>query len=163
MKRRLTRKGEILKLIVVSFIILLLTCCYLIPCNLDSGLNELKEKQKDSFFWGSYTVEKNINNKFKTNNIIIKLNKDGTLKMNNIPIEIFDIIKSGKEINVEGTWKQNFLKNHYYLPTDLEFNKKDNFVGVLRTIQVYVKNNKPVLLISYGDPDQCRAIRFIKK
>lgn len=87
--------------------------------------------------------------------------------MNNIPINVFDFMKDYKEINVKGTWRQNFIENRledrYYLPTNLKFDKKDDIDGGLRTIQVYIKNNKPVLLIEFGDPDGCNGIRFIKQ
>jgi len=113
-------------------------------------------------------VEKSINNRFKTDKIVIKLNKNGTLEMNNMPTDIFYGKTNHKEINVKGTWKQNFiedrLEDRYYLPTYLEFDKKDDMEGSgLRTIKIYIKDNKPVLLIDFGDPDNCTAIRFIKK
>ncbi|WP_435253917.1 hypothetical protein [Tenacibaculum sp. A30] len=165
MKIKSLKNKHIVKLYLL--LTLFLYNCYLIPCNLDSGLNQLTEKQKDSFFIGEYIVERSINNNFKTNNSIIKLKKDKTIEMNNMPIDIFDFIKSNKKINVQGTWKQNFIENRskdkYFLPTDLKFGENDGTGLALRTIQVYVKEKKPVLFIEYGDPDECRAIRFIKK
>lgn len=165
MKIKSLKKTHVIKLYLLST--LFLYNCYLIPCNLDSGLNQLTEKQEDSFFIGEYIVEKSINNNFKTNNSIIKLKKDKTIEMNNMPIDIFDFMKSNKKINIEGTWKQNFIENRskdkYFLPTDLEFDKKDGTGLGLRTIKLYKKNDKPVLFIEFGDPDQCRAIRFIKR
>ncbi|MDG2194102.1 MAG: hypothetical protein P8K77_04490 [Polaribacter sp.] len=167
MKIRLLKKAHLLKVYFHIFLILFFSSCYLIPCNFDSGLDELNKKQKDSFFIGEYVVEKSINNNFKTDKSIIKLKRDGTIEMNNMPIDIFDFMKPDKEINVKGTWKQNFiedrLEDRYYLPTDLEFDKKDDIKGGLRTIKIYTKNNKPVLLIKFGDPDNCSALHFIKK
>ena len=155
------------KLCFYLFSILLFSSCYLVPCNLDSGLDELNDKQKDSFFIGEYIVEKSINNNFKIDNSVIKLKKDGRIEIYNLPIEVFDFKKNNKLINTKGTWKQNFIENRkndrYYLPTNLEFDKKDNIKETLRTIKIYTKNNKPVLFIEYGDPDECKAIRFIKK
>ncbi|WP_028890333.1 hypothetical protein [Tenacibaculum ovolyticum] len=149
------------------FSVLLFISCYVVPCNLDFGLDELNEKQEDSFFIGRYIVEKSFNNHLKIDNSIINLKKDGTIEMNNIPINVFDFMKDYKEVNVKGTWRQNFIENRledcYYLPTNLKFDKKDDIDGGLRTIQVYVKNNKPVLLIEFGDPDGCNGIRFIKQ
>jgi hypothetical protein len=149
------------------FSIVFFSSCYLIPCNLDSGLDELNIKKEDHFFIGEYVVEKSIHNNFKTDKSIIKLKKDGTVEMNNMPIEIFDFMKTDKKVNVNGTWKQNFIENRlddrYYLPTNLELNEKPKVRVALRTIKIYTKNNKPVLFLEFGDPDSCTAIRFIKK
>lgn len=159
----LLKKTIVIKPNIYLLFTLLFVSCYIIPCNLDSGLDELNEEQKDSFFVGKYIVEKSFKSHLKTDNSIIKLKKDGTIEMNSIPVNVFDLIKDDKEINVKGTWRQNFIENRYYLPTNLEFDKKDSVDGGLRTIQVYIKNNKPVLLIEFGDPDECNGIRFIKK
>ncbi len=151
------------------FSIIFFSNCYLIPCNLDSGLNELNIKQEDDFFIGEYVVENVINNSynFKINNTIIKLNRDGTIEMKNMPIKVFDLKRIDKEINVKGTWRQNFIEDRredrYYMPTNLEFDNNFDIRVVLRTIKIYTKNNKPVLFIEFGDPDECTAIRFIKK
>lgn len=166
MKLRLLKKICLSKLFFYIYSALFFCSCYL-PCNFDSGLDELNIKQKDSFFIGEYVVEKSINNRFKTDKIVIKLNKNGTLEMNNMPTGIFNVTKHNKEINVKGTWKQNFiedrLEDRYYLPTDLEFDKKDDMEdGGLRTIKIYIKNNKPLLFIDFGDPDNCTALLFIK-
>ena len=167
MKLILLKKSSLLKLSFYMLFILFFYSCYLIPCNLDSGLDELNVKQEDSFFIGEYVVEKSINNSFKTDNTTIKLKKDGTIVMNNMPIDIFDFMGIDKEINVKGTWKQNFiedpLEDRYYLPTNLELDNKSKVRVVLRTIKVYTKNNKPVLFIEFGDPDECAAVRFMKK
>ncbi len=80
MKLRLFKKARILKSFIYIFSTLFLSSCYW-PCNFDSGLDQFEKKQKDSFFIGEYVVEKSINNRFKTDKIVIKLNKNGTLEM----------------------------------------------------------------------------------
>lgn len=155
------------KLYFYMFSIIFFSSCYLIPCNLDSGLEELNTKKEDIFFIGEYIVEKSINNNFKTDDTTIILKKDGIIEMKNMPIKIFDLKRIYKEINVNGTWRQNFIEDRvedrYYIPTNLEFDNDSDIKVVLRTIKIYTKNNKPVLYIEFGDPDNCRAIRFIKK
>jgi hypothetical protein len=167
MKFKLFRKAHLIKFNFYLIFALFFSSCYLTPCNLDSGLDELNIKKEDRFFVGEYVVEKSINNQFKTDNTIIKLKKDGIIEMNNMPIETFDFMKTGEKVNVKGTWKQNFIEDRkedrYYLPTNLEFDNNSDIRVVLRTIKIYTKNNKPVLFIEFGDPDECTAIRFIKK
>jgi hypothetical protein len=167
MEFKLLRKTHLIKLNFILISILFFSSCYLIPCNLDSGLDELNIEQEDNFFIGEYIVEKSINNSFKTNDIIIKLKKDGFIEMNNMPIEIFNFMKTGEKVSLKGTWRQNFIKDRqvdrYYLPTDLEFVKKRDTKASIMTMKIYTKNNKPVLFLEFGDPDNCTAIRFIKK
>lgn len=163
----LLKKIRLLKLFSYLFFTIFFISCYIIPCDLKSGLHEFNEKKENHFFVGKYIVEKSFNNRLKTSNSTIELKKDGTIEMIDIPVNIFDLMKHGKEINVRGTWKQNFLENNlkdrYYLPTNLKFDERDNIESSLRTIKVYAKTNKPVLLIEFGDPDECNGIRFIKK
>ena len=114
-------------------------------------------------------VEKFINNSYnsKTDKALIVIKKNGTIEMNNIPINVFDLMKSNKEINVEGTWKliylEERLEDRYLLSSSLKFEKKDNIDDYGTSWGIYKKNNKPVILIKVGDPDSCKAIRFIKK
>ena len=76
-------------------------------------------------------------------------------------------MKTGEKVSLKGTWRQNFIKDRqvdrYYLPTDLEFVKKRDTKASIMTMKIYTKNNKPVLFLEFGDPDNCTAIRFIKK
>ena len=150
------------------FSILFFSSCYLIPCNLDSGLDELNIKQEDDFFIGEYVVERVINNSynFKINKSSIKIKKNGILEMNNVSIQLFDL-RPDKEINVNGTWKSVYLKeksdDRYFLSLSLKFDEKDNIEDYVTSWKMYIKRDKPVILIKIGDPDNCSAIRFIKE
>jgi len=165
MKLRLFKKARILKSFIYIFSTLFLSSCYW-PCNFDSGLDQFEKKQKDSFFIGEYVVEKSINNRFKTDKIVIKLNKNGTLEMNNMPTDIFYGKTNHKEINVKGTWRLNFmedrLEDRYFLALHLKFDEKYNIEEFGTSWGIYIKNNKPLFLMSFGDPDNCTALMFIK-
>ncbi|MDO6744414.1 hypothetical protein Q4553_07505 [Tenacibaculum soleae] len=157
-------KTMIKKEIIVCFcMFFMLTNCYLIPCNLDSGLDEFKANQKDEFFVGEYMVEKFINNGYNidTGNLSLKINEDKTIEIKNIPKYILNLIESEEKINISGKWETNYLeeskKENYFLVVSFKYNKSR------KAWKLYKKNNKPVILIEVGDPDECSAIRFIKK
>lgn len=168
MKPRFIKTSTLLKISFYMFSIIFLNSCYLIPCNLDSGLDELNSKQADSFFIGDYVVEKVINNSynFKFSKSSMKIKKNGTLEMYNVSIQLFDL-RPDKEINVKGTWEPVYIKekleDRYFLSLLLKFEEKDNIEDYRVSWEMYKKRDKPVILIKIGDPDSCSAIRFIKK
>ena len=79
-----------------------------------------------------------------------------------MPIEVFDFVKIDKKINARGNWKPVYYKNEMFLSVDIKFEKKDSIGNKGTSWSIYLKNNKPVILIEIGDPDACRVIRFIK-
>lgn len=163
MKEKLIfKRVNLFKMIFCLFSLILFNNCHLIPCTLDSGLTPLIEKQKDDFFIGEYTVEKFVNgdSNIDINDLSIKIDKNMVLEINNIHGYILDL-RLNKKINVKAILKpmkeKNLLSVHY------KFEKKDSLEDYITSWKAYKKNNKPVLLINIGDPDECSAIRFIKK
>lgn len=86
---------------IASFCMLLLfTSCYWIPCNFTSSLKTFKTEQKEDFFVGEYVVEKFINGgNINTSQLSIKINKDKTVEIINIPKYILDLRENEDKIN----------------------------------------------------------------
>lgn len=162
MKGKLTFK----KVNLFIFFLLLITSsnCTLIPCRLDSGIDKIKKEQTIDFFVGEYVVEKFINdsNSLNIDDLSIKINKNMTLEINNIHGYILDL-RLNKKINVKAKWKPVYHKGEFFLSVDYKFNSKDSLENYVASWKVYIKKNKPILLINIGDPDYCSAIRFIKR
>ncbi|WP_299110207.1 hypothetical protein [uncultured Tenacibaculum sp.] len=149
--------------IIVFFFLILFNACYLIPCELDSGLIRLNKKQNDDFFIGEYYVESFIGNSYNLNteNTYIKVSNQ-LIEIYNIPSRVFNF-NLNREINAKANWKQVPFKENLFLSVDLIFEKQDSLENYGTSWEVYKKNGKPVILIKVGDPDECSAIRFIKK
>lgn len=158
------KKINLFKIIFCLFSLTLFNNCHLIPCTLDSGLTPLIGKQKDDFFKGEYMVDQFVNNSYNINidNLTMKIDKNSILEINNIHGHILNL-RLNKKINVKAIWKPMFFKEKSLLTIHYKFAKKDSIENYLTSWKVYKKNNKPVLLINIGDPDECTAIRFIKK
>lgn len=156
-------KEKITYLGVYFYTLFTISSCYLIPCNLDSGLNEFKEEQNDDFFIGEYYVESFIGNSYNLNteNTYIKVSNQ-LIEIYNIPSRVFNF-NLNREINAKANWKQVPFKENLFLSVNLIFEKQDSLENYGTSWEVYKKNGKPVILIKVGDPDECSAIRFIKK
>jgi|CoawatStandDraft_6_1074263.scaffolds.fasta_scaffold11475_2 hypothetical protein len=153
------------KLLIISFTLLFFSC-YLIPCNFDKNLVEIENKKNESFFIGKYFLELSINNNFDYNKTELILDKNGELKINRISSKTFPWIK-GKErlISAKGNWKLVYIKNRkdHYLSLSIKFQKTDNLEDFGLSKKFYQKKGSPVILLEIGDPDECKAVRFIKK
>ncbi|RNL83706.1 hypothetical protein ED312_14575 [Sinomicrobium pectinilyticum] len=151
---------------------ILTNCSRIIPCNLNSGLDAISHNPKPEFLIGKYKLDaktiktvkeyKNI----KDGYLIIK--SDGTFEMKNIPEGTFDFdaYYDGKieGIDVRGSWKSTAHDESAHLVMDINFNKEQtDLKGYLASWQIYVKDEKAVILIPIGDPDECMAVRFLKE
>lgn len=159
MEFKLSKNTRLLKIYFYLTSILFFSSCSLIPCNFDSGLDELKKKQKDIFFIGEYVIEKNKNYKHETENSQIVVNKNGSINIENIPSSVFYLSKPNENLNIKGKWELIFKDKTQYLSLNLKIKGKN----LLTSWKMYKKKGKPVILIRVGDPDSCSAVRFIKE
>ena len=58
-----------------------------------------------------------------------------------------------------------YIKNRkdHYLSLSIKFQKTDNLEDFGLSKKFYQKKGSPVILLEIGDPDECKAVRFIKK
>lgn len=148
------------------YILFTISACYLIPCDFEKGLSEIESKKDVSFFTGEYILEKSMNNHFKNEEAKFLLDKDGKIELIKISSKIFDPYgKKEVVISAINKWKLVYLEreNEHRLSLRLDFKQKNEPIKMITSGKFYLKNEKPVVLFEIGDPDECRAIRFIKK
>lgn len=159
MEFKLLRKTHLIKLNFILISMLFFSSCYLIPCNLDSELEELDIKQEDDFFIGEYVIETNKNYQYKTDKILIEITKNENIYIKNIPSNVFYSSRPDEKLNIKGKWKLIYRDKAPFLSLNLKIKNKN----LLTSWSIYIKRDKPVILIKIGDPDSCSAIRLIKK
>lgn len=147
------------KFFTLSICFIFFSSCYLIPCNIDSELDELDIKQEEDFFIGKYVIETNKNYQYKTDKILIEITKNGNIYIKNIPSNVFYSSRTNEKLNIKGEWKLVYRDEAPFLSLNLKIKNKN----LLTSWSIYKKRDKPVILIKIGDPDSCSAIRFIKK
>ena len=138
----------------------------MIPCDFEDGLLEIENTKNESFFVGKYITERSFHNNFDNTKTEIILNKNGDLEINKISSKTFKPY-TGKEkiISVGGKWRLVYVESRdsYRLSLSLKFEKKDSFQNQITSGKFHLKDGEPVFIIEIGDPDECRAVRFIKQ
>ncbi|UGU15408.1 hypothetical protein LS482_17210 [Sinomicrobium kalidii] len=153
----------------ILFIGGLTNCSRIIPCNLSAGLEPMKQKPAPDFLIGHYVPDAKTTEMiegFKNGSLNIK--PDGSFEMKNIPVGVFDFdaYYAGKTDGVEakGNWKAIEHEMSTYLSADLNFNKNQtDLEGYIVSWQIFSKDDRAVILIPVGDPDECMSVRLIKE
>ncbi|WP_148044305.1 hypothetical protein [Sinomicrobium pectinilyticum] len=158
-------------LAVIGF--LLTSCSRILPCNLSSGLTVLEDKPEPEFLVGKYVPDSKTIEWFKTYkdmkhpSMNIKLN--GVYEIKDIPAGILDLDAfyyedKTKKIDVRGKWKAVTHEKATFFSVNVDFNKDQiNAEDYGTSWQIFSKGEKAVIIIPVGDPDECRAVRFIKE
>ena len=159
------------KLLLGLYLLILLTIssCTLIPCGWDSDLNTIEEKPQVEFLIGKYKLDdrtlKYIQGYQNAQNAELNIKPDSTFEMRKVPKGTLDFMGYYKsmDINVDasGTWKTSFDKGTAELIVNIEFDStKTDLTDFWTTWRIYEKDEKPVIFIMIGDPDECAAARF---
>jgi hypothetical protein len=149
--------------LILTFILLLITSCTLIPCTSDSGLDYVNENPKPNFLIGTYKLDEWTLSKTQgysnSQNSRLKVYSNGLFELINIPKGTIDIntlyYSEGEDIDANGTWKTRFKEGE-----TAQFSV--NFSSLSMVWKIYEQDEKAVILIRVGDPDNCAAVRFIK-
>ncbi|RNL83709.1 hypothetical protein ED312_14590 [Sinomicrobium pectinilyticum] len=160
--------------IIMCFIIgmfFLTNCARFTPCRLDSKFTPVKDRPEQEFLIGHYITDAATLEMIKGyEGGYLNINPDGSIEIRNIPISVFDIKSYAagqtKGVDFTGTWKSGIHKESAHLFADISFDKKPTILndkGYLVTWQILSKDGKAVIIIPLGDPDECRAVRFIKE
>ena len=154
----------------IYFLILsAISSCTLIPCGWDSDLDTVEEKPKAEFLIGNYTLDERTINYIQgyenAQNAELSLKPNGTFNMRKIPKGTFDFMGYYKSMDISvdasGTWKTSFDKGTAELNVKVEFDStKTDLADFWTSWRIYEKDNKPVIFIMVGDPDECAAARF---
>ncbi|RXG18130.1 hypothetical protein DSM03_101809 [Leeuwenhoekiella aestuarii] len=153
-------------------LLFILTSCHLINCDLDSDLEPLTAKPDSESIVGTWYPDKrtmeSVSVYRKSENPEFIISSNGTFKMSRIPAKTFTLLTSKnpseKSVDATGTWKLVESRGFVFLSMDIIF-EKNNFrltkMGV--PWKINIKNGKVVLFRMIGDPDECEAVRLIKK
>ncbi|MDY0089432.1 MAG: hypothetical protein RBR78_03605 [Flavobacteriaceae bacterium] len=145
-----------------------ISSCTLIPCGWDSDLDSVKEKPTNEFLIGKYQFDertKHIQGFENSQNAELNIKSDGTFEINNIPKRALDFNASymDKSIDVNGEWKANYYKEKALLNVKFMFDStKTDLNDFYTSWRIYKKDQKAVIFIMVGDPDECSAARFEK-
>jgi hypothetical protein len=153
------------KLGLFSFMLLLFNC-YFIPCDFESNIEEIGNKKEKSFFIGKYAIEQKFNNSYDNSKALITLLKNGNLEISNLSSKTFYPYRRKENIiSAKGYWKLVYIesKKEHRLSLSVKFQKRDSIEDLGLSSKFYLKRNKPIILFEIGDPDECKAIRFMKK
>lgn len=143
------------KIILLLFTLIWFQGCTLIPCNLDSDLEQLNKSIEHKELVGTYTpivISQDLPT--ETHSLSIQLNDDNTFLIESAPEYVFSLYSSkNKFISISGTWKISGLEISV---------RPDNKSLFMLDWKLYSQNDKLVILIQYGDPDECRGIKLKK-
>ena len=155
---------------VIGFIAI--SCSRILPCNSHSGLTRMEVQPKPDELEGHYTPDTKTIDLFKAyehiENMSLEVHQNGSFKINNILAGILDTDSYyngdiAQEIDVKGSWKVVTHENSVFMVVDLHFNKEQADIENYGTSwQLFTKDEKPVILIPVGDPDECMVARFVK-
>ncbi|HTO36528.1 MAG TPA: hypothetical protein VLZ72_09825 [Flavobacterium sp.] len=157
----------ILRAIFCVFLITI-SSCTLIPCGWDYDLDLVKEKPTNEFLIGKYQFDertKHIQGFENSQNAELNIKSDGTFEINNIPKRALDFNASymDKGINVSGEWRTSYRKGTAQLGVLVMFDStKTDLNDFYTSWRIYKKDQKAVIFIMVGDPDECSAARFEK-
>jgi hypothetical protein len=151
----------------LSFLIIpiITICSCRLPCNNNDDLTQVNKKPSLEFLAGNYKVDNLNKHGIKnTDNIKLTINLDSTIIFYNYPIEIIDqtVLKVTNKDTIVGTWLSNYYDEDETSSFIITYNKEYNLNYYPRSWSVYIKDNKPVLVVEFDDPDQCYYMRFIK-
>lgn len=157
----------ILRAIFCVFLITI-SSCTLIPCGWDSDLDSIKEKPTSEFLIGKYKFDertKRIQGFENSQNAELNIKSDGTFEINNIPKRALDFNASymDKGIDVSGEWRTSYREGTAQLGVLVMFDStKTDLNDFYTSWRIYKKDQKAVIFIMVGDPDECSAARFEK-
>lgn len=130
-----------------------------------SGLSDVTWRLNNNDISGYYKVDRVINNNYDSQNTEMLLKTDGTFYIRNISSSVFTYSRRfEKKITLTGNWELVSLhENKYYLSMDQYFDPEHEIMNRGASYKIMIKDKIPVIVLKYGDPDECSAIRFIKK
>ncbi len=148
----------------LQIIIIFFYGCSITPCSTSKGLKAINIEIDKSFLYGVYSLESTNNFNYFDNESKIILHKNGDLEIINFSRRIFNSIDPKGKINIGGKWDVHYNSDtmENKLTLTLRFNKKYKIEDMLSSFDLYLKNDKPVMLFNFGDPDECNYLRFIK-
>ena len=144
---------------------LVLFNCYLIPCNFESNTEEIEDKKEAFFFAGKYIFEESFNNFYDNSKAEITLMKNGELEISNMSSKVFYPYNKEQIISAKGRWKLVYIdsRNEHRLSLSLKFQKVNSIEDLGLSTKLYLKKTNPIVLFKIGDPDECKAVRFVKE
>ncbi len=144
-----------------------LTGCNYIPCSSSSDLSTVTEAPVNTSVAGGYEPDSFTKQDYKeyadSTEAFLILSEDGTIFLNNFPRNTFDHVKESDsaKINGSGTWAFEKGKETINIKTSLSF--KQPGIPQPLPFQLYKKGDKFYILIPFGDPDNCKAVRLVRQ
>ncbi|EIJ37467.1 hypothetical protein JoomaDRAFT_0412 [Galbibacter orientalis DSM 19592] len=170
MKKTDLYRFAILRFFLIS--ILFISCSRVNKCNIESDLTPIRIAPKENFITGDYTPDmftQEVLKEYKTiENASLNIKSDGSFEIKQVPIGTLDLDafyekEKIKLTDVKGNWKLVTHDSVSFLSVNLFFNEEQTHAENYGTSwQIYSKEESTVVVIPVGDPDACRAIRFIK-
>lgn len=150
--------------LIVSFFV---AGCNHNPCSSSSDLSTVTEAPVNTTVAGGYEPDsftKQDHPEYAGSvSAFLILSEDGTIFLNHFPANTFNhSADSGSaKISGSGTWVFEKGKETINIKTSLSF--KQTGIPQPLPFQLYKKGEKYYILIPFGDPDNCNAIRLVQQ
>lgn len=141
--------------------------CNYIPCSSSSDLSTVKEAPETTSIAGGYEPDSFTKQDYKeyadSTEAFLILSEDHTIFLNNFPAKTFNHSSdSGSaKISGSGTWAFEKGKETINIKTSLTF--KERGIPQPPPFHLYKKGSKYYILIQFGDPDNCNAVRLVRQ
>ena len=148
---------------------LLYSSCNYIPCSASSDLTPVKNIPVTTELAGIYKpdsfTKEDIPGYYYSDSTYLELTKTGMLYLNSFAKSSFggdyDTKDTSIKINGNGAWKCSYQKTITSIASELHLSDSSIIQGT--TFKLYKKNDKFVLLLPVGDPDNCTALRLFQQ
>ena len=153
-----------MKLLLISFVTIIVLSCNYIPCSSSSDLDDIKQTPKTSSVVGIYKPDEFTKHDYKeysnSDSTMLILTDDGKILFKNFPIKTFDIWQDSSKVKINGSgiYKLNSISGSTKIITNITFDQ----LGPMQPppFNLYKKGNKYYILIDFGDPDVCSSVRL---
>ena len=147
-----------------SVFTIIISSCNYIPCSASSNLSNVKTAPSAASIAGIYRPDQFTRDDYKeysnTDSTFLLLSEDGEITLKNFPKETFDNWNELKTaiINGSGTWTFGLNSGRSIIKTNINFNQGK--ASMNKTFRLFKKDGKYYILIDFGDPDACEAVRL---
>jgi hypothetical protein len=140
------------------------TACNYIPCSASSDLTDVKTAPPRASIAGIYKPDKFTRQDYKeysnADSTFLLLSEDGQITLNDFPKEAFDNWNELKTaiVNGSGTWTIGRNSGRIIIKTNINFDQGK--ASMNKPFRLFKKDGKYYILIDFGDPDACEAVRL---
>ena len=143
--------------------------CNYIPCSASSDLAAVKTVPANSELAGIYKpdafTKTDIPGYANSDSTYLELTKDSIIYIRRFDKSTFTFIENAKDtgikINGDGSWQCFYTKNTAFISMQIQLSNSP--IVSWYNFKLFKKNNKFVILLPVGDPDNCEALRLFQQ